>query len=144
MEAEYERDTKATRTKSTAFIMMVAEERECNKEKKREGNHAREKLAYRTGFPCAPNWKPRGEQHNIHIFIIVNHPQAQQSQITNTMAAAPFESWYKNLPVVTKTYMTASVGTTLAVYLEVITPLDLYLNFHQIIHQYHVNEMNNP
>jgi len=50
--------------------------------------------------------------------------------------AAPFEDWYKSMPIVTKTYMTASVLTTLAVYLDVVSALDLYLNFPLIIHKY--------
>ncbi|PRP88163.1 hypothetical protein PROFUN_03986 [Planoprotostelium fungivorum] len=42
--------------------------------------------------------------------------------------AQPFEDWYKNLPVVTRTYTTACFLTTLAVYLDLVSPLQLYLN----------------
>eukprot|EP01112_Ceratiomyxa_fruticulosa_P019314 TRINITY_DN6304_c0_g1_i1.p1 TRINITY_DN6304_c0_g1~~TRINITY_DN6304_c0_g1_i1.p1 ORF type:complete len:279 (+),score=42.24 TRINITY_DN6304_c0_g1_i1:110-838(+) len=45
---------------------------------------------------------------------------------------APFEEWFRNMPVVTRTYMSACVLTTLAVFLNVVTPLDLYLNFQRV------------
>jgi len=50
--------------------------------------------------------------------------------------AAPFEDWYKNLPIITKTYMTACVATTIAVYLDIVTPLDIYLNFNLIFKKF--------
>lgn len=40
-----------------------------------------------------------------------------------------FEDWYKGLPVITRSYMTACFLTTLAVYLDFVNPLGLYLNF---------------
>jgi len=43
--------------------------------------------------------------------------------------AAPFEEWYKSMPIITKSYMTACVITSLAVQLDVLHPLDLYLSF---------------
>jgi Derlin-2/3 len=54
------------------------------------------------------------------------------------MAAAPFEDWYKHMPIVTKTYMTGCVITSLAVFLEVIHPLDLYLNYNLVFNKYEV------
>eukprot|EP01117_Protostelium_nocturnum_P000852 TRINITY_DN1111_c0_g1_i1.p1 TRINITY_DN1111_c0_g1~~TRINITY_DN1111_c0_g1_i1.p1 ORF type:complete len:237 (-),score=26.53 TRINITY_DN1111_c0_g1_i1:43-753(-) len=42
--------------------------------------------------------------------------------------AQPFEEWYKSMPVVTRYYATACVITTVAVYLELVIPLQLYLN----------------
>eukprot|EP01098_Paradermamoeba_levis_P007141 TRINITY_DN2962_c0_g1_i3.p1 TRINITY_DN2962_c0_g1~~TRINITY_DN2962_c0_g1_i3.p1 ORF type:complete len:209 (+),score=32.40 TRINITY_DN2962_c0_g1_i3:77-628(+) len=51
-------------------------------------------------------------------------------------AAAPFENWYRTLPIITKCYMTGCVLTTLAVHLELISPLSLYLNFHVIFKHY--------
>ncbi|KYR02576.1 derlin-2 [Tieghemostelium lacteum] len=43
--------------------------------------------------------------------------------------AAPFEDWYRNLPIVTKLYMTGCVVTTFSVFLEIVHPLQLYLNY---------------
>lgn len=43
--------------------------------------------------------------------------------------AAPFEDWYKNMPVVTKVYFTGCVITTLAEYLQAISVYDIYLSF---------------
>lgn len=40
-----------------------------------------------------------------------------------------FEDWYKGLPIITRSYMTACFLTTLAVYLDFVNPLGLYLNF---------------
>ncbi len=39
------------------------------------------------------------------------------------------EEWYANMPIVTKAYMTAAVCTTLAIHLELVNLLLLYLNF---------------
>jgi len=50
--------------------------------------------------------------------------------------AAPFEDWYRNMPIVTKTFMTGCVLTTLSVYLEIVSPLDLYLNFPLVFGKY--------
>ncbi|KAF2073963.1 hypothetical protein CYY_004708 [Polysphondylium violaceum] len=52
--------------------------------------------------------------------------------------AQPFEDWYKNLPIVTKLYMTGCVVTTIGVYLELVHPLQLYLNFPLITKRYEV------
>ena len=52
--------------------------------------------------------------------------------------AAPFEEWYNSMPVVTKYYMTICFATTFAVYLDVITPLQLYLNFRSVFYEYEI------
>eukprot|EP01113_Clastostelium_recurvatum_P031581 TRINITY_DN3954_c0_g1_i3.p1 TRINITY_DN3954_c0_g1~~TRINITY_DN3954_c0_g1_i3.p1 ORF type:complete len:239 (-),score=27.21 TRINITY_DN3954_c0_g1_i3:77-793(-) len=49
--------------------------------------------------------------------------------------AAPFEDWYRQMPVVTRTFMTGAVLTTLAVYLDIVHPLELYLNPNLIFHK---------
>jgi len=46
-----------------------------------------------------------------------------------------FEEWYKSMPIITRTFMTGCFMTTLAVYLELISPLALYLNFPLIFGQ---------
>mmetsp|Transcript_16597 Transcript_16597/g.18461 ORF Transcript_16597/g.18461 Transcript_16597/m.18461 type:complete len:240 (-) Transcript_16597:43-762(-) len=45
---------------------------------------------------------------------------------------SPVEDWYRNLPIITKAYMTACLLTTLAVYLDLIQWIDIYLNFRLI------------
>jgi len=52
--------------------------------------------------------------------------------------AQPFEDLYRNLPPVTKTFMTACFVTTMAVHLELVNPLALYLNFNVVFHQFQV------
>jgi len=47
--------------------------------------------------------------------------------------AQPFEEWYKGMPPVTKAYMTGCLATTMACYLDLVSPLQLYLNFSAII-----------
>jgi len=42
---------------------------------------------------------------------------------------ATIEEWYKSIPLVTRTYMTLCFLTTMAVHLEFVSPLQLYLNF---------------
>jgi Derlin-2/3 len=58
--------------------------------------------------------------------------------------AQPFESWYKNMPLITKAYMTACFATTLAVYLEVVTPLNLFLNYRAIWDKHEVWRLVTP
>eukprot|EP01097_Dermamoeba_algensis_P004104 TRINITY_DN273_c0_g1_i4.p1 TRINITY_DN273_c0_g1~~TRINITY_DN273_c0_g1_i4.p1 ORF type:complete len:226 (+),score=19.40 TRINITY_DN273_c0_g1_i4:80-757(+) len=53
-------------------------------------------------------------------------------------AAAPFENWYRSLPIVTKSFMTACVLTTLAIHLDLVHPLSLYLNYYVIVHNLEV------
>ncbi|KAK5580832.1 hypothetical protein RB653_000856 [Dictyostelium firmibasis] len=50
--------------------------------------------------------------------------------------AQPFEDWYKNLPIVTKIYMTGCVVTSVSVYLGLVGPLRLYLNFPLVFGKY--------
>lgn len=50
----------------------------------------------------------------------------------------PFEDWYKKMPIVTRTYMTICFLTTLVVYLEIVSPLSLYLNFAAVFREYEV------
>lgn len=46
-----------------------------------------------------------------------------------------FEEWYKSMPIITRSYMTGCLLTTLAVYLELVSPLALYLNFKVVYSQ---------
>jgi len=45
------------------------------------------------------------------------------------MANNGFEEWYRNMPIITRSYMTGCFLTTGAVFLDVVSPLSLYLNF---------------
>jgi len=49
---------------------------------------------------------------------------------------ATIEEWYRGMPVITRTYMTLCFLTTMAVHLEFLSPLTLYLNFNMIINHY--------
>jgi len=51
---------------------------------------------------------------------------------------AAIESWFKNLPVITKSYMTACCVTTLAIHLDIIKIMDIYLNFQLVYEKYEV------
>ncbi|CAM8903154.1 hypothetical protein QQ045_011257 [Rhodiola kirilowii] len=42
--------------------------------------------------------------------------------------AQALEEWYKQMPVITRTYLTATIVTTIGCSLEIITPYNLYLN----------------
>jgi len=46
----------------------------------------------------------------------------------------PFEDFFKNVPPVTRTYMTVCFLTTLVVHLELISPFSLYFNWDLISH----------
>jgi len=52
--------------------------------------------------------------------------------------AQPFEDWYKNMPLITKAYMSACLATTMAVYLDVVSPIHLFLNYRAIWQQHEV------
>lgn len=54
------------------------------------------------------------------------------------MAARPLEDWFRSIPPITKVYASACFMTTLAVHLEVINPLSLYLNYNSVFYQYEV------
>ena len=62
--------------------------------------------------------------------LATDPPQSQEM--------ATFEDWYKSVPLVTRTYMTLCCLTTLAVQLEFVSPLQLYLNFNAIWQHYQV------
>eukprot|EP01089_Gocevia_fonbrunei_P020217 TRINITY_DN7468_c0_g1_i1.p1 TRINITY_DN7468_c0_g1~~TRINITY_DN7468_c0_g1_i1.p1 ORF type:complete len:237 (+),score=20.93 TRINITY_DN7468_c0_g1_i1:147-857(+) len=49
-----------------------------------------------------------------------------------------FEEWYRNIPVITRTFMTVCVLTTLAVQLDFISPLALYLNLKVVFQHYQI------
>ena len=48
------------------------------------------------------------------------------------------EEWYKGIPVITRTFMTVCFLTTMAVQLDFVSPLALYLNFKTIFQNYQV------
>ncbi|CAG8841146.1 10428_t:CDS:2, partial [Racocetra persica] len=43
--------------------------------------------------------------------------------------AIPIEDWYYDVPVITRTFVTAAVLTSLAVQVGLVTPFQLYFNF---------------
>mmetsp|Transcript_35906 Transcript_35906/g.112319 ORF Transcript_35906/g.112319 Transcript_35906/m.112319 type:complete len:239 (+) Transcript_35906:379-1095(+) len=49
-----------------------------------------------------------------------------------------FETWYKEIPIVTRCYLTISVLTTAACYFDLISPFSLYLNYRLIFEKYEV------
>eukprot|EP01095_Lingulamoeba_sp_RSL-Kostka_P006473 TRINITY_DN202_c1_g1_i1.p1 TRINITY_DN202_c1_g1~~TRINITY_DN202_c1_g1_i1.p1 ORF type:complete len:237 (-),score=45.10 TRINITY_DN202_c1_g1_i1:216-926(-) len=51
---------------------------------------------------------------------------------------AMFENWFRNLPLVTKTWMTGCFITSAAVHFDLLTPFALYLNFDLIWYKYEV------
>ena len=54
------------------------------------------------------------------------------------MAATDLLNEYTAIPVVTRFYTTACVGTTLAVQLDVLSPFQLYFNPELIVYRYQV------
>ena len=50
-----------------------------------------------------------------------------------------FETWYKEIPIVTRCYLTISVLTTAACYFDLISPFSLYLNYRLIFEKYEVS-----
>ena len=53
------------------------------------------------------------------------------------MAARQLDHFYNSIPPITRAYATACFATTLLTHLELVSPLDLYLNF-PLIYQYEV------
>eukprot|EP00960_Hanusia_phi_P003333 97936-Hanusia_phi.AAC.2 len=53
-----------------------------------------------------------------------------------------FETWYKEIPIVTRCYLTISVLTTAACYFDLISPFSLYLNYRLIFEKYEVSIRN--
>ena len=39
-----------------------------------------------------------------------------------------FDTWYREIPIVTRCYLTASVLTTVACFFDLVSPFSLYLN----------------
>ena len=54
------------------------------------------------------------------------------------MAANDLFNEYTAIPIVTRLYTTACVGTTIAVQLDVVSPFQLYFNPELIIYRYQV------
>eukprot|EP01137_Pigoraptor_chileana_P001223 Opistho-2@38554 len=52
--------------------------------------------------------------------------------------AQPVENWYMEVPVITRFYVTACVLTSLACQLHFVTFLQLYFNWHLIVHKFQV------
>jgi Derlin-2/3 len=46
------------------------------------------------------------------------------------------EQWYRQMPVVTRSYLTLSFLTTAGCALELISPFSVYYNSHLIFHKY--------
>lgn len=46
------------------------------------------------------------------------------------------EDWYKQMPIITRSYLTASILTTIGCSLEIISPYNLYLNPTRVVKQY--------
>ena len=49
-----------------------------------------------------------------------------------------FDTWYYELPTVTRWYLTLSVLTTAACFFDLVSPFTLYLNFRLIYEKYEV------
>ncbi|KAK9064196.1 hypothetical protein SSX86_015576 [Deinandra increscens subsp. villosa] len=52
--------------------------------------------------------------------------------------AQAVEDWYKQMPVITRSYLTAAIVTTIGCSLEIISPYNLYLNPNLVIKQYQI------
>lgn len=52
------------------------------------------------------------------------------------------DRWYRNLPIITKAYITACCLTTLAAHLELISALDIFLNFNLVIQKMQARQAN--
>ncbi|RWW82175.1 hypothetical protein BHE74_00009378, partial [Ensete ventricosum] len=52
--------------------------------------------------------------------------------------AQAVEEWYKQMPIITRSYLTAAVVTTVGCSLEIISPYNLYLNPKLIVQQYEI------
>jgi len=50
--------------------------------------------------------------------------------------AQVLEDWYKQMPVITRSYLTASILTTVGCSLEIISPYSLYLHPKRVVNQY--------
>ncbi|KAL3627522.1 hypothetical protein CASFOL_028885 [Castilleja foliolosa] len=52
--------------------------------------------------------------------------------------AQAVEEWYKQMPIITRTYLTAAIVTTIGFSLDIISPYDLYLNPRLVVKQYQI------
>ncbi|KAK4711400.1 hypothetical protein R3W88_005913 [Solanum pinnatisectum] len=52
--------------------------------------------------------------------------------------AQAVEEWYKQMPIITRSYLTAAIVTTIGCSLEIISPYNLYLNPKLVVKQYQV------
>nr|DAD20529.1 TPA_asm: hypothetical protein HUJ06_021992 [Nelumbo nucifera] len=50
--------------------------------------------------------------------------------------AQAVEEWYKQMPIITRSYLTAAIVTTVGCSLEIISPYNLYLNPNLVVRQY--------
>jgi hypothetical protein len=50
-----------------------------------------------------------------------------------------FDTWYREIPIVTRCYLTASVLTTVACFFDLVSPFSLYLNYRLIWEKYEVS-----
>ncbi|CAH1448310.1 unnamed protein product [Lactuca virosa] len=52
--------------------------------------------------------------------------------------AQAVEDWYKQMPIITRSYLTAAIVTTIGCSLEIISPYNLYLNPRLVVKQYQI------
>ncbi|KAG6416506.1 hypothetical protein SASPL_123936 [Salvia splendens] len=52
--------------------------------------------------------------------------------------AQAVEEWYKQMPIITRSYLTAAIVTTIGCSLDIISPYDLYLNPKLVVKQYQI------
>ncbi|URE08657.1 hypothetical protein MUK42_23577 [Musa troglodytarum] len=52
--------------------------------------------------------------------------------------AQAVEEWYKQMPLITRSYLTAAVATTLGCSIEILSPYSLYLNPKLVLQQYEI------
>ncbi|KAL0353245.1 UNVERIFIED_CONTAM: Derlin-2.2 [Sesamum angustifolium] len=52
--------------------------------------------------------------------------------------AQAVEEWYKQMPIITRSYLTAAIVTTIGCSLDIISPYDLYLNPRLVVKHYQV------
>ncbi|KAL1537353.1 derlin-2.2-like [Salvia divinorum] len=52
--------------------------------------------------------------------------------------AQAVEEWYKQMPIITRSYLTAAILTTIGCSLDIISPYDLYLNPKLVLKQYQI------
>ncbi|XP_073154927.1 derlin-2.2 [Henckelia pumila] len=52
--------------------------------------------------------------------------------------AQAVEEWYKQMPIITRSYLTAAIVTTIGCSLDIISPYDLYLNPKLVVKHYQI------